>query len=131
MSYETNKRVMDASVYKKEWTLMKKEICLVEHACSCISAMRDYAFLEHHTGSRFKSRNKKPNWMETNVLTINRHKGETDKCIRDNTAYVYWIDSLLQENVNIDSRHMLYYRKMLTWILDIILDLISQYFINF
>ena len=34
MSYETNKRVMDASVYKKEWTLMKKEkIRLAEHAC--------------------------------------------------------------------------------------------------
>ena len=62
MSYETNKRVMDASVYKKEWTLMKKEICLVEHVCSCISAMRDYAFLEHqNTGTRFKSNNKKPN----------------------------------------------------------------------
>ena len=66
MSYETNKRVMDASVYKKEWTLMKKEKYGWQNMhVLCISAIRDHAFLQHHpTKTRFRSTNKKPNGME-------------------------------------------------------------------
>ena len=69
MSYETNKRVMDASVYKKEWTLMKKEkFGWQSMHVFYISAIRDYAFLQHHpTGTRFRSKNKNQMGWKTNT----------------------------------------------------------------